>query len=187
MQKIDYYWDENLIISEKTLKTIKASGWSRIGARLLDGIFEIILMIPIIILIITSWDGEDLTSYLQNYAFLIIGTIFAYESFVPYFLKGQSLGKKIVGIRIVNGDGNLIPLSKLLIRAGYYSLLSMLSSSSASQALNMINSLITIISTIMVFSTEKGQAIQDMLINSVVVNDRDILVIRANIVNKLND
>lgn len=185
MQKFDYYWDENLIISEKILKSIKASGWSRIGARLLDGIIEIILMLPIIILIINNWDGEDPTAYIKNYGFLIVATIFVYESIVPYFLKGQSLGKKIVGIRIVNGDGNLIPLSKLFVRAGYYSVLSVLSS--ASQMSNTINSLITLISTIMVFSTEKGQAIQDMLINSVVVYDHDILVIRANIVNKSND
>lgn len=43
--------------------------------------------------------------------------IIAYFTIIPYFFMGQTVGKKIMGLRIVRNDGELLSINDLVIRS----------------------------------------------------------------------
>ncbi|EMT54389.1 MULTISPECIES: RDD family protein [Brevibacillus] len=80
--------------------------WRRLGANLLDGI---IIGVPLILLtwLITGGLEDNLVSNL-------ISTL--YSLLLPVFWYGYTVGKKIVGVRIVKVDGSPVGIGTMLLR-----------------------------------------------------------------------
>ena len=94
-----------------------ASRWSRLGAVLLD---ELIVTTIVIILVLagviksTSF-LSDKASFPQVVLFVILYlAVYAVVNGHMLATRGQSIGKRIFKIRIVNVDGSQTPVSRLL-------------------------------------------------------------------------
>ena len=61
--------------------------------------------------IIHDLDREKVFINILNCVFIMI-----YFVFIPYFFEGRTLGKKIMGLKIVRNDGELLILNDLIIR-----------------------------------------------------------------------
>ncbi len=61
--------------------------------------------------IIHDLDREKVFINILNCVFIMI-----YFVFIPYFFEGRTLGKKIMGLKIVRNDGELLMLNDLIIR-----------------------------------------------------------------------
>ncbi|MEJ8544468.1 RDD family protein [Brevibacillus borstelensis] len=90
----------------KPLPSNPVGFWRRLGANLLDGV---IIGIPLVLLtwLITGGFEDNLVSNL-------ISTL--YSLLVPVFWYGYTVGKKIVGIRIVKMDGSPVGIGTMLLR-----------------------------------------------------------------------
>ncbi|RBW68152.1 RDD family protein [Bacillus taeanensis] len=88
-----------------------AGFWIRVGAALLDGL---IVSLPLGIIASFIGDGgQDPTSSSQLFVNLII---FLYGLLVPLYWSGYTVGKRIVGIRILRIDGENVRITNMLIR-----------------------------------------------------------------------
>lgn len=83
-----------------------AGFWARFGATLLDGIIIGIPLSVISFLIVGDWDETPITS-LGNLVYTIV---------VPVIWYGYTVGKKILGIRIVKMDGSKLGYGAMLMR-----------------------------------------------------------------------
>jgi uncharacterized RDD family membrane protein YckC len=89
----------------------------RLGAALLDTVFGLIIGIPLM-LALGTWD------YLRSgekppYTLTLAGAALGFLGFLlihGYFLKtsGQTIGKKLLGIRIADMDNNIPPFAKII-------------------------------------------------------------------------
>lgn len=61
--------------------------------------------------IIHDLDREKVFINILNCVFIMI-----YFVFIPYFFEGKTLGKKIMGLKIVRKDGELLMLNDLIVR-----------------------------------------------------------------------
>lgn len=79
--------------------------WRRLIANLLDGI---IISIPVSILttFFVDWNSDDTVSIVQSLYLLIL----------PVLWYGYTLGKRIMGIRIVRLDGKKVGIGTMLLR-----------------------------------------------------------------------
>ena len=103
---------------EKDEGTELAGRWQRLGAAILDGLIGMVWSIPLMFLL-------GLWEYMRNgrpvpTTLLITSTVIGFVMFVAvhgYFLKknGQTLGKKIVGIRISDLENNVPSFGKVLL------------------------------------------------------------------------
>ncbi|MGG1661570.1 RDD family protein [Brevibacillus sp. NRS-1366] len=80
--------------------------WRRLGATLLDGL---IIGVPLA-LIAYFMTGESKGNWFTN----SISTL--YSLLVPIFWYGYTVGKKIVGVRIVKVDGEPVGIGTMLLR-----------------------------------------------------------------------
>ncbi|QQE76011.1 RDD family protein [Brevibacillus composti] len=80
--------------------------WRRLGGSLLDGL---IIGVPLVLI---SW---LITGSLEdNFVANMLSTL--YYVLVPVFWAGYTVGKKIVGIRIVKVDGSQVGIGTMLLR-----------------------------------------------------------------------
>lgn len=80
--------------------------WRRFFAAFLDGI---VISLPLFILgLIVSgeWDSETIQSFVQ----------IVYSIFLPVFWYGYTVGKKMMGIRVVRVDGKKLGIGTMLLR-----------------------------------------------------------------------
>jgi uncharacterized RDD family membrane protein YckC len=96
-----------------------ASRWSRLFAVMIDGVIGMILAIPFWILT-GSWayisSGQQLPL-----TFMLLGSIYGFTGFVLvhyYFLNksGQTVGKRILSIKIVDLENNLTGANPLILK-----------------------------------------------------------------------
>lgn len=100
------------------LTTILASRGKRLGGALLDGLFGLIIMIPIMLFtggLEQSFKGES-PSIIQQTGYVFLG-LFIFLALHGYLLytRGQTIGKLIVKTRIVDRFGNIPKFGKLFI------------------------------------------------------------------------
>ncbi|MCX7572034.1 RDD family protein [Tumebacillus sp. DT12] len=99
----------------------KASFGIRLGALLIDSILVGIIasiLIGIFMVGALSVDGteeEQLVVFLIGYLFVFVAAAL-YSVVLPAIMNGQTLGKKILGIRIVRKDGARVSFGRLLLR-----------------------------------------------------------------------
>lgn len=96
-----------LVVVDFDAEKLKAPFLLRCGALLID--YILLISPPVISLLINRWYGEDgprlLSNYITNTGWLIM-ILIAVTNFVIFpFISGQSLGKMLTGIRIVNING----------------------------------------------------------------------------------
>ena len=106
------------VVVDFDVERLKAPILLRCGAVLID--YIILISIPVIGLILSNYAGEDgarlLNNYIMNTAWLIM-ILFAVTDFVLLpILSGQSLGKLMTGLRVVQTDGNQPSLGKFFLR-----------------------------------------------------------------------
>ncbi len=99
------------------LDEILATKWSRLFAALLDGILGFVVALPF------WWlsGGWEYISQGQEppITFTLLGGLYGFITFIivhGYFLKnsGQTIGKKALGIKITNMDGELVNMGTML-------------------------------------------------------------------------
>ena len=91
----------------KSLPSNAVGFWRRVGASLLDGL---IIGIPIAIISSLLIDNDSKGEAFSNLVALL------YSLFVPIFWQGYTVGKRIVGIRIVKMDGSPVGFGTMLLR-----------------------------------------------------------------------
>ena len=77
-----------------------------------------IAMVYVLVLQLTIFDQQvEIEQLFQAaYLFLLIIPLYSYHFLSEVFMKGQSLGKKIMGIRVVDANGNAASTSQLFLR-----------------------------------------------------------------------
>lgn len=112
------------VITDFDVERLKAPILLRSGAVLID--YILLISIPVIGLLLARYAGADgaklLNNNITNSAWLIM-LLFAVTNFVIFPLfSGQSIGKMLTGLRVVNADGNAPTLGKLFLRhfVGYF-------------------------------------------------------------------
>ncbi len=109
---------EFVVTDKGTQKLILADRWTRLNAAIGDWIIEL----PVAIVVI-SWLGiwaDVVTGREPPFSKTLAGGVLGFLGFVlihGYFLKtgGQTIGKKLSGIRIVDLRGNVPSLSTLIL------------------------------------------------------------------------
>lgn len=91
---------------ETSLPANAVGFWRRLGANLLDGI---IIGIPLVILAYLM-TGEAKNNLFTN----LLSTL--YSLLVPIIWHGYTVGKKIVGVRIVKVNGEQVGIGTMLLR-----------------------------------------------------------------------
>lgn len=133
---------------------------NRIAARFLDWIFIFIYLVIffIIIYVLTSNDFylEHEMLNMVLYVIMILPVVF-YSLWAPYFMQGQTFGKKILKIKIVKADGAEATFGTYFIR----------------WLLNVVDSLFySSVGLITMASTKKRQRVADLVAHTVVITTR---------------
>ena len=167
---------QNLVAQDPPQFIELASRWARLGASILDAIILMVIFVPILGAIFAigimpnSAQSEGFLKSLTSvsgsaFGGLIFGAIgiLVYVAINGYLLSkyGQSVGKKIVGIRVVSQETNqLLSFGKVVgIRYVVVTLISQLP---------FIGSLFGLIDVLFIFSADK-RCLHDMLAGSIVV------------------
>jgi uncharacterized RDD family membrane protein YckC len=93
----------------------------RLGAAILDTIIMVALTFVPILMFMGGWSAYIAKAQEGSYMFTLLGTIFGFVMYLlvnGYFLAkdGQSIGKKILGIKIVRTDGSKADFTRIVTR-----------------------------------------------------------------------
>jgi uncharacterized RDD family membrane protein YckC len=142
----------------------RASRLSRLGAQILDGL---IVAVPIGIAIAVALPGMRGDKGLSTGAsgmFAVLGLAviaFAIYQFVLLYRSGQTLGKKLVGIRIVRTDGSRASLLRIIFMR--YLPVGLLG------AIPLVGPFISLADPLFIFGAEK-RCIHDYIADTIVVD-----------------
>ena len=143
-----------------------ASRWARLGAAFIDGIIMIVVTMVPMLLIFGGWARYVERATASGFMWKLGMGIFGLAVFLlinGYFLaqSAQSVGKKMVGIKIMRTDGTQPPLSHILLRrmAPVY----------VAQLIPFIGPLLVFIDTVLIFRNTR-QCAHDQIADTVVVN-----------------
>lgn len=143
---------------------VRSSRLSRLGAVFID---SLVLMVPAMIIAIAvpamSEQGEGLstgaTALIGVFGLAILA--FAVYQIVMLYRHGQTLGKKLVGVRIVRQDGSRAGLGRLLgLRYVVPGLIG---------AIPLLGPLFSLIDPLFIFGEEK-RCLHDLLADTIVVD-----------------
>ena len=153
-----------------------ASRWARLGASMLDGIIVMVVFLPLLfaLLALGLFPGmpdtgkflEDISNIENSVLFDIIGALMAIALYLvinAYLLvtSGQSVGKKILGIQIVDcHTGQLLPASRVI--GSRYLLVSLITQ------IPIAGSLFGLVDVLFIFLADK-RCIHDLIASSCVV------------------
>ncbi len=159
----------------------------RLFAWLIDVMIQIIYFVAAFTLLLKSISTHDLLSPDTQYNvwgiyMMIIVPVFTYHLICEIAMNGQSIGKKILGIKVVNENGGRPSISQFiirwLIRTGDYAIVAIIT-------LNVVllvdkdwfvflsASLILLLTDIIiVVSSKKGQRLGDMLAHTILVRTK---------------
>ena len=165
-----------------------ASPWARVAAYLLNSLFTVLIWVPFIVTVVFTFDeseelvSESSLSNTPEYAvitfFISLAVYLVFGIFQLYYMSrdGQSLGKKIMGIRVLKSDGNNPGFEgTVLIREVVWALVvgvvvTFVSLVTSDIGGNLVSLLIAFINFIMLFSVKRDRrTLYDMLADTVVV------------------
>ncbi|MDR1544003.1 MAG: RDD family protein [Prevotellaceae bacterium] len=141
----------------------------RIWAFILDKIIlSAYITILLVIMVLISANNQQFFNTETNfgifftYLLLLILPYIFYNLLFPYFMQGQTLGKRIVGIRIVKEDGGEAGFGTFFVR----------------WLLNLVDFYLvsTLVGLIVMVCTQKRQRIADLVASTVVINVKKIKV-----------
>src|SRR5262245_60189249 len=98
---------------------VPADRGSRLGASILDGlIFGIMVYLPFVIGVMlgsASGGGDNSAAAVTGGAIALVGLgVWCWLTFRSILRSGQSLAKKIVGIKVVRSDGSPVSLGRIV-------------------------------------------------------------------------
>ena len=176
-----FLWDKRIRIPMSEIGRNHTDAGSRIMARVVDSIIDIIAMIPLFIWIF----NKDYTTMTDIAPFLFQITVYAtvimviMEVVIPYYTKGQTLGKKALGIRMVELDCSRVRLSTLIKRYGFQWFLNTLSSIPGIGGIfGLAEFIIFIVSVVFIFNDPNGQAVWDKVAGTIVLDDKKLVYLR---------
>ncbi|MCW8193248.1 RDD family protein [Proteobacteria bacterium 005FR1] len=147
-----------------------ASRWARLGAALIDGFLVAIIALPIIMalgLFETAMAAAQ-TGEGMSMQYTIISGVLSMAAFLflnGYLLakSGQTVGKKLVSIRIADMDGDKVPFSKLvgLRYIPYWGF----------SYIPIVGGLLGLINVLFIFRSDK-RCIHDLIAGTQVINCR---------------
>ncbi|MEO6588379.1 MAG: RDD family protein [Pyrinomonadaceae bacterium] len=144
------------VIVDFDAQRLKAPFLLRCGAFLID--YILLVSVPVIGLLIARYSGEDgaklLNSEINSTGWLIALLLGLTNLVIFPMFSGQSLGKMLTGLRVVNMQGDFPSFGKLLLRNSIGYLLTMLTG-----GLGFLFS---------VFNN-KGRALHDLLAGTIVI------------------
>lgn len=179
MEPIANQIDENNIISERPM----ACFWRRIIAFILD--YVILFIIGNFLGLLFERQFAALGAFGSAVGFIITTVYFGFLD--SYLGKGQSLGKRVFKIQVINGDGHYLPLGKSFGRAAILAIpLTLLPTNMPSMSLSF-RAIFSLIQPIMlvsllyfyIFNRITRQSLHDLLTNS--------FVLRVNALQPIND
>lgn len=89
----------------------------RLGAATVDGVIGILVCLPLLISVGTSWatNLELNAAVLSGSGFLTLLLAIAVTAYTIYLvnLNGQTIGKKLLGIKVVRSDGSRASLGRI--------------------------------------------------------------------------
>lgn len=149
-------------------RTEKASFWERLGAYLIDGVLlaVVFLLVWLVfwVLSMPMYVSEAYTprAGVGSIPMRVLAEVFSfvYRLSTEWTMDGQTLGKKVLGIRVVKADGSPADGQTLVVRELMFVAL---------LAIPMVSLLVYIANIVLVAGTEKRQALHDLIANSVVV------------------
>jgi uncharacterized RDD family membrane protein YckC len=175
---------ENPQMDYNRIENITATAGARIGAHLLDGIITIVCTIPILFVYLPRLIEEVMAGIQAgnpNYNFdiasfgwyvplyeLILAVILSLV--VPLLMKGKTLGKAIVGLRIISKNGDYATVGQLVLRSLIYIVPALLAYYPIGLITWSIN-IIWIVSLVFIFTDRYHQAVHDKISNTIVVYD----------------
>lgn len=136
-----------------TIRYTLATFWERAIATIIDGVVLSILIFLLSTLIF-SFDNSDVHEILM--AFIIVPVVLFYSLLFEIFNKGQSIGKKLLSLRVIRMDAEPLRFSDFLMRWVF-------------RGVEIYFSLGTI-SMFSVIASSRNQRIGDLLGNTIVVN-----------------
>jgi uncharacterized RDD family membrane protein YckC len=144
---------------------VKASRGSRLGAVMLDGlvVFVPAMLVAMIIPVFGNGpDGRPSTGGVVVMGLLGLGLIaFMALQLVLLYRHGQTVGKKLVGIRIVRSDGSRAGLRRIfLLRSLVPGLIG---------AIPLIGPLFSLTDSLFIFGEER-RCVHDLIADTIVVN-----------------
>lgn len=152
-----------LSTNENTDERPLASRWTRLGAVLIDGIIGILLIIPFFMLT-GMW--ADVTNGVEpSLGMSLLAGLYGFIGYVVvhyYFLNqnGQTVGKRLLGIRIEDLEGKLIG-APAIIGKRYLPV-------TVASSIPVIGGLLVIIDSLFIFRKDK-RCIHDMIASTRVV------------------
>ena len=165
-----------------------ASPGARVAAYLLNNLFTFLIWLPFIVMVVFTLDeSKELVSesslsntpeYFAITFFISLAVYLVFGIFQLYYMSrdGQSLGKKIMDIRVLKSDGNNPGFEgTVLIREVVWALavgvvVTIVSLAISDTGGNLISLLIAFINFIMLFSVKRNRrTLYDMLADTVVV------------------
>ena len=165
-----------------------ASPGARVAAYLLNNLFTFLIWVPFIVMVVFTFDeskelvSESSLSNTPDYAvitfFISLAVYLVFGIFQLYYMSrdGQSLGKKIMGIRVLKSDGSNPGFGgTVLIREVAWSFIVGIIVIAVMLAVNetggdLVSLLMTFINFIMLFSVKRDRrTLYDMLADTVVV------------------
>jgi uncharacterized RDD family membrane protein YckC len=89
----------------------------RLGAAVIDSLISLAVVVPVVLMFGLEADENGNLSLLTHISLLILG-LAVFLAIHGYLLKtsGQTVGKKLLGIRIVGMDNELRPLGDLILK-----------------------------------------------------------------------
>jgi uncharacterized RDD family membrane protein YckC len=114
------------LVTDNNQTEILASRGKRLGASLIDGLISSAIIWPLIYFTVGF---ESISTGLENYGFTILWGAIGFVIFLILHgryltLYGQTIGKKVVGIKITDLEGSVPSFTKqILLRYGFTSLI----------------------------------------------------------------
>lgn len=163
---------------QRLISDMTAKGSRRVGARIIDFIFEFILLTPIWIWLQIT--GDDLTILLKV---VIVGMIIFAEFIIPILTKGKTVGKLVFNLRIISTSGYNASIKQLFIKSLIYIMFICVNYFTISVfcfTLNIMLSIVYILSIASLFLDIYNRAAWDKLAGVYVVLDKDYKKIEIN-------
>ena len=140
---------------------VKSTRLSRLGAVLLDTAVVVVPVIVISVMMPSLWVKGD-ASFSMVMGVIGLGLIgFAIYQFVMLYRHGQTLGKKILGIKIVRSDGSRAGFGRIVLLR--YIVPGVIG------AIPYIGILFSLIDPLFIFGDEK-RCVHDLLADTIVVD-----------------
>jgi uncharacterized RDD family membrane protein YckC len=99
----------NISLSEGEL----AGRGTRLGAYILDVLFSLVAVVPMFIMLVIKGDSDE--GFMVAIAVMAIGLIVLLSINIYYlYQNGQTIGKRLLGIKIIRTDGDRASLPRLL-------------------------------------------------------------------------